>query len=386
MITIRLYPRSGGGLGSAMRFILRLLEIKDKVRLVKLNDDDGKLETLKTIFLIPDSKLEIVHDSNEIESILKQEQIIWDENFMRDISHNSFTTKDNKYFPDKKDLANYHRRIDLYNRYKLIFPDDIASYFSENIIFDKFLYNDKIYKTGQNRLNKVVFFACYPGQVHSYRENDLTKDIGAIAKLDNYKNLIDVPKLWPMTKLYPIEFWSKLFEKFKLMGYDVINLDSVSLNIETKILILSKCSLVIGYEGGIHHLAHVMGIPSIILPHRKISSGNFWTFGASMMFLVHAMHKNTRTYMLEDENKLLEMPENDIHLLVDDLYNDKNYKNLYYQFSELFSHEVINEDRLSFSIKNPKAVGSTNYDVFDSSHVRRVNRCSMDFLFDLYDE
>jgi hypothetical protein len=129
-----------------------------------------------------------------------------------------------------------------------------------------------------------------------------------------------------------------------------------------------------------------MGIPSIILPHRKISSGNFWTFGASMMFLVHAMHKNTRTYMLEDENKLLEMPENDIHLLVDDLYNDKNYKNLYYQFSELFSHEVINEDRLSFSIKNPKAVGSTNYDVFDSSHVRRVNRCSMDFLFDLYDE
>ena len=126
MITIRLYPRSGGGLGSAMRFILRLLEIKDKVRLVKLNDDDGKLETLKTIFLIPDSKLEIVHDSNEIESILKQEQIIWDENFMRDISHNSFTTKDNKYFPDKKDLANYHRRMDLYNRYKLIFPDDIA--------------------------------------------------------------------------------------------------------------------------------------------------------------------------------------------------------------------------------------------------------------------
>ena len=69
MITIRLYPKSSMGLGSSIRFILRLLEIKDKVRLVRVAGDNKLLVNLKTIFLIPDSKLEIVENRNEIESI-----------------------------------------------------------------------------------------------------------------------------------------------------------------------------------------------------------------------------------------------------------------------------------------------------------------------------
>lgn len=377
MITIRLYPKSSMGLGSSIRFILRLLEIKDKVRLVRVAGDNKILVNLKTIFLIPDSKLEIVENTNEIESIFKQAGIIWDENFQRNVSHNVFTTLDNQYFPNEKNLANWHRKVELYNRYKLFKYDDYVSYFSENIIFPKFLYGDKIYNTGGNRLAKTVCFACYPDRP-AYREGDLTKDIGAIAKLDNYENPIKVQDHWPFMKLHPIEFWSKLFEKFKLMGYDVINMDSLTLDIETKILILSKCRFVIGYEGALHHLAHVMGIPSIIFPHRKTISHKFWTYGMSMMTLIHSLHRNTRTYMLEDENELLEMSKNNIHLLVDGLYDDKNYKNLFYQFSKLFSHKLIDKDRLSLRTKWSLEK--------ESSYVHKMNKSSMDFLFDLYDE
>tara|TARA_B100000029_G_scaffold386838_1_gene382743 strand:- start:475 stop:723 length:249 start_codon:yes stop_codon:yes gene_type:complete len=82
--------------------------------------------------------------------------------------------------------------------------------------------------------------------------------------------------------------------------------------------------------------------------------------------------------MLEDENELLEMSKNNIHLLVDGLYDDKNYKNLFYQFSKLFSHKLIDKDRLSLRTKWSLEK--------ESSFVHKMNKSSMDFLFDLYDE
>lgn len=70
-------------------------------------------------------------------------------------------------------------------------------------------------------------------------------------------------------------------DNFKIMklcvdaGYDVITLDSPWVSMEDKMYQISQlCDCVIGYEGGMMHLAHVLKTPTIILPWHHYPHGD----------------------------------------------------------------------------------------------------------------
>lgn len=110
---------------------------------------------------------------------------------------------------------------------------------------------------------------------------------------------------YPYNKFHPFKKYSKLVRAIVEAGYDVLMFDSNRFSLEDKIYLMNEyCDMVIGYEGGIHHLAHTMGIPSIIVPWRL----------PDVPFFVQQLHLDQKTYFMSkgeldviDSDKLMEI-------------------------------------------------------------------------------
>jgi len=112
---------------------------------------------------------------------------------------------------------------------------------------------------------------------------------------DQYNN--SDTKLFPNNKYYPIEDNAKIFELIKRAGYDVITFDSRDFGLEQKISVMANlCDAVIGYEGGVCHFAHVLGIPAIILPWQFDSQGNELVIEKAM--LSQLLHLDEKTFFV----------------------------------------------------------------------------------------
>lgn len=105
----------------------------------------------------------------------------------------------------------------------------------------------------------------------------------------------------PYNKYATSREYEKLFTLLDRAGYDIITMNQSTVDLEHKIYMLNEmCDLVIGYEGGLHHLAHVLKIPSIIFPWRycddgapPIPPGNYYE--------PHRFHADRRTWFVMDE-------------------------------------------------------------------------------------
>jgi hypothetical protein len=88
-----------------------------------------------------------------------------------------------------------------------------------------------------------------------------------------------------------LEEYSKIFQLIKNAGYEVVTLDNQAISLEDKVYWLNEyCDAVIGYEGGLCHLAHSLRIPTIILPWRPYES-----------FLnIDSLHLDRRTFFIRD--------------------------------------------------------------------------------------
>ena len=79
----------------------------------------------------------------------------------------------------------------------------------------------------------------------------------------------------PYNKFATARQYEILFTLLDRSGYDIITMNSSSMDLKTKTRLLNEmCDCVIGYEGGLHHLAHVLRIPSIILPWKFCDNGD----------------------------------------------------------------------------------------------------------------
>ena len=101
---------------------------------------------------------------------------------------------------------------------------------------------------------------------------------------------------FPFSKTYPIEENLKIIEFIKMAGYDVITLDSRDIDKITKAhLIKDLCECVIGYEGGIAHLCHMLEVPYFMLPWRKKKN---------IIPSEQLLHLDKKTYFLNSINEL----------------------------------------------------------------------------------
>jgi len=109
---------------------------------------------------------------------------------------------------------------------------------------------------------------------------------------------------FPYNRFNSQEFWADVFQLIQLAGYDVITFNLVDTSVEQKIWMLNElCDCVIGYEGGICHLAHLLSIPTIIMPWHHHEDGSIPQ--PDIFYVPHKLHLDPKTYFVKDEQEIL---------------------------------------------------------------------------------
>lgn len=120
---------------------------------------------------------------------------------------------------------------------------------------------------------------------------------------------------FPFDKTYPIEENLKIIEFIKMAGYDVITIDSRDTDKITKAhLIKDLCECVIGYEGGIAHLCHMLEVPYFMLP---------WRSKQHNIPSEQLLHLDKKTYFLNNIDELISWNKDDFNQQIAKLNNDQ---------------------------------------------------------------
>lgn len=126
----------------------------------------------------------------------------------------------------------------------------------------------------------------------------------------------------PYNKFATQEEYNQIFNHLTSLGYDVITINQPGLTIEQKIYLLNElCDFVIGYEGGVGHLAHVLKIPYIVLPWQTNDMGDPGV-QPGLWYEAHRFHPDRKTWFLKNISEFLNWDRDKLNTVVDRLYND----------------------------------------------------------------
>jgi hypothetical protein len=132
--------------------------------------------------------------------------------------------------------------------------------------------------------------------------------------VENIFNYSNQDYKFPRNKFQPIENYAEIFKLIKHSGYDVLTIDSKTISRKDKAWVIENlCECVIGYEGGIAHLCHMLDTPFIMIP---------WQYNGGLEQL---QHLDNKTYFLNSVHELLNwIGDNQIlNKVIDDLNNEK---------------------------------------------------------------
>lgn len=105
-------------------------------------------------------------------------------------------------------------------------------------------------------------------------------------------------------KYYSPDTWSEIAKLMISFGYDIITIDSTKINLEQKVYLLNEfCLGVISYEGGLAHLAHVLKIPTIMLPWQQWNNNS--RTGPGLFYAAQRFHIDPCTWFLSSSDELL---------------------------------------------------------------------------------
>jgi hypothetical protein len=126
----------------------------------------------------------------------------------------------------------------------------------------------------------------------------------------------------PHNKFATAEEYNLIFQKLTADGYDVITMNQSGMTVENKIYILNElCDFVIGYEGGLGHLAHVLKIPYLVLPWKFNDMGHAGE-QPGLWYESHRFHPDLKTWFLTDTEEFLSWDSAQLQLMIDQLYNN----------------------------------------------------------------
>lgn len=125
----------------------------------------------------------------------------------------------------------------------------------------------------------------------------------------------------PNNKFATAQEYQQIFSWLTTQGYDVITMNQNTVSLEQKIYMLNElCDMVIGYEGGLGHLAHVMQMPYIVLPWKLDHFGNPGEQPA-LWYEAHRFQPDQRTWFLKSVEELLSWTRQDLEDMIDRLHN-----------------------------------------------------------------
>lgn len=119
---------------------------------------------------------------------------------------------------------------------------------------------------------------------------------------------------YPFTKFHTKQTNDFILNLVQAAGYDPYFVDSRNISLEHKVFILNElCDFVIGYEGGVCHLAHALQVPSIILP---------WRVPPSNYYLTDFLHLDRTTYFVRKVEDIYSWTASKLLDTVEQLYNN----------------------------------------------------------------
>jgi len=125
----------------------------------------------------------------------------------------------------------------------------------------------------------------------------------------------------PYNKFATAEEYNLVFQHLTDLGYDVITMNQRGMTVEQKIYQLNElCDFVIGYEGGLGHLAHVLGIPYFCLPWRLNDMGHPGV-QPGLWYESHRFHPDPRTWFLHNTEEFVGWDRQHLQHMIDQLYN-----------------------------------------------------------------
>lgn len=108
---------------------------------------------------------------------------------------------------------------------------------------------------------------------------------------------------FPFNRVYDRACWSSIYEYFSRLNYDIICLNSSQISLDQKVYLLNElCDAVICAEGGMAHLAHLLKIPTFVLPWHHWIDGSDSPY---QIYAAHNFHIDSRTWFLENIDELL---------------------------------------------------------------------------------
>jgi len=163
---------------------------------------------------------------------------------------------------------------------------DNCKFFSPYYKPEKLRYKGKTIPVNKSKTKPCVGVSMY------HMDKSLQKGVSKLKK-----------DVYPDYKFYPLEYNTHLMKVLIEAGYDVIMLDNINVSLEDKIYLLSEyCDMVIGYEGGLHHLAHCLDIPCIIFPHNNLEHG--------AIDYINSLHLDLKTHFIHNQTQILDLTVN----------------------------------------------------------------------------
>ena len=125
----------------------------------------------------------------------------------------------------------------------------------------------------------------------------------------------------PYNKFATVKEYNLIFQHVTDLGYDVVTMNQSVMSLEQKIYILNEMTdFVIGYEGGLGHLAHVLQIPYLCLPWRLNDMGHAGV-QPGLWYESHRFHPDRRTWFLKDTQEFLDWDGQQLQHMIDRLYD-----------------------------------------------------------------
>ena len=134
-------------------------------------------------------------------------------------------------------------------------------------------------------------------------------------------------KVFPFSKYSTYNTYSGIIKLITDLGYDVITFNSVEVDVEHKVFLLNElCECLIGYEGGTAHLAHMLKVPTIILPWSYWYDGEtHWQDGSiwdENRIEAHKYHIDRKTYFLKSQEEILSWDSLQLKTMIESLHNN----------------------------------------------------------------